>query len=79
MVLFCGHPRGVYLAGMTSDWVLNRELELNHRMLQAAQDPAVPMLERVKLLATFSKRRDQSAGPSTNEMGPVMSQPKGGT
>jgi len=41
---------------MTSDWVLKRELswlEFNRRMLQAAQDPAAPLLERVKPLATF--------------------------
>ena len=33
-------------------------LEFNRRMLQAAQDPAVPLLERVKLLATFSSNLD---------------------
>ena len=46
---------------MTSDRVLNRDLSwlaFNRRVLEAAQNPAVPLLERVKLLATFSSNLD---------------------
>ena len=41
---------------------VNRDLswlEFNRRVLQEAQDPAVPLLERVKFLAIFSSNLDE--------------------
>jgi len=47
---------------MSSDVSINRELswlELNRRFLKDAQDPTLPLLERVKRLATFSANLDK--------------------
>ena len=41
---------------------LNRELswpDFNERVLEEAEDPAVPLLERVKFLATVANNLDQ--------------------
>src|ERR1041384_4157036 len=41
---------------------LNRELswlEFNHRVLAEAQDPSVPLLERVKFFSIFSSNLDE--------------------
>ena len=47
---------------MGSETFVSRELswlEFNRRVLEEAQDPSVPLLERVKFLAIFSSNLDE--------------------
>src|SRR5213596_908049 len=51
-----------HLPELTPDTYLNRELawiEFNRRVLSVAQDPSVPLLERIKFLAIFSNNLDE--------------------
>ena len=65
MVTHLDHPPGepVGQAELTGDErYLNRELswlEFNARVLALADDPQVPLLERVKFLAIFSSNLDE--------------------
>jgi polyphosphate kinase len=58
-------PRAVPAAGIALDdpsLYINRELswlEFNRRVLEEAQDPRVPLLERLKFLAIFSSNLDE--------------------
>jgi polyphosphate kinase len=50
------------MVALTPDAFVNRELswlEFNRRVLEEAQDPSVPLLERVKFLAIFSSNLDE--------------------
>ncbi|MEO8608464.1 MAG: polyphosphate kinase 1 [Chloroflexota bacterium] len=51
-----------HLPELTPDTYINRELawiEFNSRVLAVAQDPSVPLLERIKFLAIFSNNLDE--------------------
>lgn len=60
-----GKPKGVFNfdAPFTGkDLILNREiswLEFNERVLQEAENPEVPLLERIKFLAICSSNLDE--------------------
>jgi polyphosphate kinase len=55
------HPEGVPLGGHPEDR-LNKELSIldfNQRVLELAEDPAVPLLERFRFLSIFSSNLDE--------------------